>query len=47
MSGTWAEAVLARGGRNIVNNPEADFTKPGSDFLKPKPDFKKTPGPGF
>ncbi len=29
-----------------VNNPDADFIKPGPDFLKPEPDFKK-PGQGF
>jgi hypothetical protein len=34
------------GGRNIVNNPDADFIKPGPDFFKPEPDFKKS-GPGF
>jgi hypothetical protein len=43
--GRWRSS--RRGRRwNIVNNPDADFIKPGPDFLKPEPDFKK-PGPGF
>jgi hypothetical protein len=26
---------------NIVNNPDADYKKPGSYFIKPEPDFIK------